>query len=211
MKATTFAITTLLLAIGSISDAKLVEVTRRKLEKPPSKDLDDKPGNQDLGGNSGKEPGVGNGNGQGQANGNGFGVASYASSGSGKSGNRKMIVRDDSTKPTRGHSSESGKPMKAKDVLDEQRRLEASLEKHKSRTLEKPSMSMPNGKPPSKDIEDKPGNHDLGGNSGNYPGKGNNGNGKGQDNGVGYGVGYAGKSGAGGRRRNRNRRLEMVL
>jgi len=35
MKATTFAITTLLLAIGSISDAKLVEVTRRKLEKHP--------------------------------------------------------------------------------------------------------------------------------------------------------------------------------
>jgi hypothetical protein len=118
--------------------------------------LDDKPGNQDLGGNSGKEPGVGNGNGQGQANGNGFGVASYASSGSGKSGNRKMIVRDDSTKPTRGeYTSDSGKPMKSDDNdIDLITELEALLEKHKSRMLEKPS---------SKDIEDKPGNHDLGG------------------------------------------------
>lgn len=54
----------------------------RMLEKPPSKDLDDKPGNQDLGGSSGKEPGVGNGKGQGQLNGNGFGVASSSSSSS---------------------------------------------------------------------------------------------------------------------------------
>lgn len=76
MKATTFAIATLLLAIGSMSDAKLIGVNRRKLEKPPSKDLDDKPGNQDLGGNSGKEPGEGNGKGQGQVNGVGYGVDS---------------------------------------------------------------------------------------------------------------------------------------
>ena len=121
MKVTTFAITTLLLAIGSMSDAKLVEVTRRKLEKrmaitsesgkpmksddydliteleallekhksrmlekPSSKDIEDKPGNQDLGGNSGKEPGDGNGKGQGQDNGVGYGVG-YA----GKSGARR--------------------------------------------------------------------------------------------------------------------------
>ena len=57
--------------------AKLIEVNPRKLEEPPSKDLDAKlieVNRRKLGGNSGKEPGVGNGNGQGQENGNGFGV-----------------------------------------------------------------------------------------------------------------------------------------
>eukprot|EP01083_Nonionella_stella_P290857 989675_1 len=182
MKAATFAITTLLLAIGSVSDAKHVGVNHRKLEKPPSKDLDDKPGQEDLGGNSGKEPGEGNGEGQGRENGVGYGVASGKSGKSG-SGNRKLIVRDDSTKPARGHASDSesgkpGRPMKAKDHRA-----------RRNRQLEKP---------PSKDLDDKPGQEDLGGNSGKEPGEGN-GEGQGRENGVGYGV-ASGKSGKSGRK-----------
>ena len=118
---------------------------------PPGKDLDDKPGNQDLGGNSDKSPGEGNGTGQGQDNGVGFGVAS---------GKARKLDDPTSAGPRMAITSESGKPMKSDDY-DLITELEALLEKHKSRMLEKPS---------SKDIEDKPGNHDLGGNSGKNPG-----------------------------------------
>jgi len=166
MKATTFAITTLLLTIGMSVAEPPFQSGSKDTGKPPSKELDEKPGNQDLGGNSGKEPGVGNGDGKGSGCGVGYGVGAF----SGKCSNRKLIVRDDTTKLTRGHSSESGKPMKAKDVLDEQRRLEALLEKHKSRT-----------RMLGKDLDNKPGNQNLGGNSGKEPGVGN-GKGQGQAN-----------------------------
>ena len=85
------------------AQAKSQSGKARKLEKPSSKDLRDKPGNTDLGGNSDKDPGE---KGRGRSRGVGYGVAT--------SGDRERIVGSSKAMKFRKLEKPSSKDLRSK-------------------------------------------------------------------------------------------------